>query len=90
MGRLQPRSWTAEDGSARSAVEVVAEELGGEPALGDGDNDQDDEELRLWPGRPLVLDLNPFQAPGLPVLSPPGADRGTERGLHEGFVGHES
>ena len=28
MGRLQPRSWTAEDGSARSAVEVVAEELG--------------------------------------------------------------
>jgi single-strand DNA-binding protein len=28
MGRLQPRSWTAEDGSARSVVEVVAEELG--------------------------------------------------------------
>jgi single-stranded DNA-binding protein len=27
-GRLQQRSWTAEDGSARSAVEVVAEELG--------------------------------------------------------------
>jgi single-strand DNA-binding protein len=28
VGRLQPRSWTAEDGSARSTVEVVAEELG--------------------------------------------------------------
>jgi single-strand DNA-binding protein len=28
MGRLQQRSWTAEDDSARSTVEVVAEELG--------------------------------------------------------------
>jgi single-strand DNA-binding protein len=28
MGRLQQRSWTAEDGSARQVVEVVAEELG--------------------------------------------------------------
>jgi single-strand DNA-binding protein len=27
-GRLQQGSWTAEDGSARSTVEVVAEELG--------------------------------------------------------------
>jgi single-strand DNA-binding protein len=27
-GRLQQRSWTAEDGSARSTVEVVAQELG--------------------------------------------------------------
>ena len=27
-GRLQQRSWTAEDGPARSVVEVVAEELG--------------------------------------------------------------
>ena len=44
VGRLQQRSWAAEDGSARSAVEVVAEELGGEPWLGDGDDDQDDEE----------------------------------------------
>jgi single-strand DNA-binding protein len=25
LGRLQQRSWTAEDGSARSVVEVVAE-----------------------------------------------------------------
>jgi single-stranded DNA-binding protein len=44
VGRLQQRAWTAEDGSARSTVEVVAEELGGEPALGDGDDHQDDEE----------------------------------------------
>jgi single-strand DNA-binding protein len=28
LGRLQQRSWTAEDGSARSTVEVVADELG--------------------------------------------------------------
>jgi single-strand DNA-binding protein len=28
VGRLQQRAWTAEDGSARSEVEVVAEELG--------------------------------------------------------------
>ena len=28
MGRLQHRSWTAEDGSARSTIEVVADALG--------------------------------------------------------------
>ena len=28
VGHLQQRSWTAEDGKARSLVEVVAEELG--------------------------------------------------------------
>jgi single-strand DNA-binding protein len=28
MGRLQQRSWTAEDGSARSVVAIVADELG--------------------------------------------------------------
>jgi len=28
VGRLQQRTWTAEDGSARSIVEVVADELG--------------------------------------------------------------
>src|SRR5215213_4670759 len=33
MGRLQQRSWTTEDGSARSVVEVVAEELGLAQAL---------------------------------------------------------
>ena len=28
LGRLQQRAWTAEDGNARSVVEVLAEELG--------------------------------------------------------------
>jgi single-strand DNA-binding protein len=28
VGRLQQRSWTAEDGTPRSTVEVVADELG--------------------------------------------------------------
>jgi single-strand DNA-binding protein len=28
VGRLQQRSWTAEDGSARQVVEVLADELG--------------------------------------------------------------
>jgi single-strand DNA-binding protein len=28
VGRLQQRSWTTEDGSARSTVEVLADELG--------------------------------------------------------------
>ena len=28
VGKLQQRSWTAEDGSVRSTVEVLAEELG--------------------------------------------------------------
>ena len=31
VGRLQQRSWTAEDGSARSVVEVVADEVGPSP-----------------------------------------------------------
>ena len=31
IGRLQQRAWTAENGSARSVVEVVAEELGPSP-----------------------------------------------------------
>jgi single-stranded DNA-binding protein len=44
VSRLQQRSWTAEDGSARSTVEVVADELG-QACGGDGDHDQGDEEL---------------------------------------------
>jgi single-strand DNA-binding protein len=45
VGRLQQRAWTAENGSARSVVEVVAEELGPSlTAVGNGDHDQDDEE----------------------------------------------
>jgi single-stranded DNA-binding protein len=45
-GRLQQRSRTADDGSARSVVEVVAEELGAEPPVGDGDDHQGDTQLR--------------------------------------------
>jgi single-stranded DNA-binding protein len=48
VGRLQQRNGTAEDGSARSVVEVVAEELA-EPVVGDGDHDQDDEEPQRGP-----------------------------------------
>jgi single-strand DNA-binding protein len=51
VGPLHQRAWTAEDGSVRSVVEVVAEELGasltGAPALGDGNHDQDDAEHQL-------------------------------------------
>jgi single-stranded DNA-binding protein len=43
VGRLQQRSWTAEDGSARTTIEVVAEELGAEPPVGDSDHDRGDE-----------------------------------------------
>jgi single-stranded DNA-binding protein len=43
VGRLQQRAWTIEDGSARSVVEILAEELA-EPAVGEGDDDQGDEE----------------------------------------------
>ena len=46
VGRLQQRAWTAEDGNARSIVEVVAEELG--PGLRwASDDDQGDEEPEL-------------------------------------------
>jgi single stranded DNA-binding protein len=41
VGRLQQRAWTAEDGSARSTIEVNAEEFGAKPAMGDGDDDHD-------------------------------------------------
>ena len=44
VGRLQQRAWTAEDGSARSVVEVVADELG--PSLRGNSDDQGDEELQ--------------------------------------------
>jgi single stranded DNA-binding protein len=55
VGRLQQRSWTAEEGSARSVVEVVAEELGptqGRPC-----------------GRPPVAAVLGRQATGMPSSS---------------------
>jgi hypothetical protein len=47
VGRLQQRSWTAEDGSAHSVVEVVAEKLGPNLRWATATTDQDDEELQL-------------------------------------------
>jgi single stranded DNA-binding protein len=47
VGRLQQRAWTAEDGSTRSVVEVVAEELGPSLRVGNGDHDQDNAEREL-------------------------------------------
>ena len=50
VGRLRQRAWIAEDGSARSVVEVVAEELGpsltGAPAVGNRHAGQDHQERR--------------------------------------------
>ena len=46
VGRLQQRAWTAEDGSARSTVEVVAEGLG--PSLNLGRRRR---HRAGWPGR---------------------------------------
>ena len=34
-GRLEQRSWETEQGEKRSVVEIVADEVGAEPALGD-------------------------------------------------------
>jgi single-strand DNA-binding protein len=36
VGRLQQRSWTAEDGSVRQVVEILAEELGPSPRWATG------------------------------------------------------
>ena len=44
VGRLQQRSWTAEDGSARSGRRGRGRGAGAKPAVGDGDDDQGDEE----------------------------------------------
>jgi single-stranded DNA-binding protein len=43
VGRLQQRSWTAEDGSARTTVESDRR-AGAKPAPGDGGGDQGDGE----------------------------------------------
>jgi single-strand DNA-binding protein len=64
MGRLQQRAWSAEDGSARSVVEVVAEELG--PSL-------------RWRRRPRPRRRRPAASSGVVVatalLSAVGAGR---------------
>ena len=40
-GRLEQRSWETENGEKRSKVEVIADELGPEPALGQGRDRED-------------------------------------------------
>jgi single-stranded DNA-binding protein len=65
MGRFQQRAWTAEDGSARSTVEVVAEELGAEPPVGHGDDDQD---LRQGPLSGVGPSARPPRASVSPAL----------------------
>jgi single-strand DNA-binding protein len=53
VGRLQQRSWQADDGTTRSVVEVVADELGPSLRWGDRDDDQGDAELEpVTTGRP--------------------------------------
>jgi single-strand DNA-binding protein len=47
VGRLQQRTWTAEDGSARSTVEVLADELG--PSLRWTRQSRVDESFRQGP-----------------------------------------
>jgi single-strand DNA-binding protein len=49
VGRLQQRTWTAEDGSARSTVEVVAEELGPSLRWATATTTRTNEELQLGP-----------------------------------------
>jgi hypothetical protein len=44
LGRLQQRSWTAEDGSAPVRGRGHGRRAGPESALGNGDHDQDDKE----------------------------------------------
>jgi single-strand DNA-binding protein len=55
VGRLQQRSWTAEDGSTRSVVEVVAEELGracvGRRRRRPGRRGARSRRVPRWPGR---------------------------------------
>ena len=41
VGRLQQRSWTTEDSSARSTVEGRGRRAGAKPTVGNGDHDQD-------------------------------------------------
>jgi single-strand DNA-binding protein len=63
VGRLQQRAWTAQDGTARSVVEVVAEELG--PSLRWGTatparvNRSSGEWRRVAPGSSLLASADP-------------------------------
>src|SRR5215218_6924588 len=54
IGRLQQRSWTAEDGSARSVVEVLAEELGPSLRWATATTTRATRSQEQWPARPAM------------------------------------
>jgi single-strand DNA-binding protein len=70
VGRLQQRSWTAEDGGARSIVEVVAEELGPSLRWATAATTRATRSVlpstatarRRWPGRPRSSSHAPITA----------------------------
>jgi hypothetical protein len=77
-GPTPTATWTAEDGSARSVVEVVRG-AGAKPAVGEGDHNQDDEVLAVSAlgvrARPVLaihgaLLRRPLTARGVLVVSP--------------------
>jgi single-strand DNA-binding protein len=54
VGRLQQRSWTAEDGSGRQVVEVVAEELGPSLRWATATTTRATRSQAQWPARPAM------------------------------------
>jgi single-strand DNA-binding protein len=84
VGRLQQRTWTAEDGSARSTVEVVAEELGPKPSMGNGHAGRGHQARRRIVTDTVTLADRLMRCPGmggLPYRSGPVAFR--SRGIRD-------
>ena len=100
VGRLQQRNWTAEDGSARSVVEVVAKELGPSGitvnAVAPGVIDTEMNGLLDGETRAALADETPLERLGTPdevarvihFLAGPGGDfiTGQVIGVNGGFV----
>ena len=74
VGRLQQRTWTAEDGSARSVVEVVAEERGASLRWATATTTKASEELVPQPAT-------------LALMAPPLADPSTVEALTSRILG---
>jgi single-stranded DNA-binding protein len=55
VGRLQQRAWTAEDGERPLRRRGCGRGAGAKPAVGDGDDDQGDEEQRRVVGSTRVV-----------------------------------
>ena len=66
---LTQDSRTTGDGSARSTVEVLAEELA-KPAVGDGDHDQDHQERRRVATRVVTIGIGRSMRAGRFPLTP--------------------